>query len=455
MKTFIIKHKLPIIIFCIALVVRLILFSMNFAINDYELLPTIKGDDGYYELSQGILNGHGFTWDTEPPYDPNPLRPPLWPYLIAFFVKAFGTYWAVFAFEMLLGSFIPVLAFYIAKKLWNKDVGKWTAVVMCLEPYLILFSFILYTETSFIFFFLLSFLFLLKYIEKRVLRNAMWFGVFLAMATLIKPTVQFLPILVPLGLAIIWRKSLSWEYGKHFGAFLFVFLALLAPWFYRNKVEFGVWGISAQPAFNLYVYLVPTVLAIDNNTDFQTELNLHLEKDFNPNTITLTNSPEYTKKALDILNEHKIAIIKSGLITLVTFFTHDGMLTVFGYSDVRFENIVTKPAIYFIFHPGELISTIIYYSQSPAIFIFIMRFFWILVTISFIFGVWRCFRKEGISTAALTALCLIIYFAATTAINGFGVNARFRMPVDVFLLGFAIYGLFSLKRDNTAIANLK
>lgn len=34
-------------------------------------------------------------------------------------------------------------------------------------------------------------------------------------------------------------------------------------------------------------------------------------------------------------------------------------------------------------------------------------------------------------------------------------SGRFTMPVDVFILSFAIYGLFSIKRDNTAIAKLK
>ncbi len=417
MKSFVVKYRLEIIIFALALVARLVLFSINFSHNSHDLIPTIQGDDGYYQLS----------------------------------VKIFGSYWAAFAFEMILGSFIPVLAFWIARRLFGDRVGKWTARIMCFEPYLVLFSFIFYTETSFIFFFLVSMLFFLKYVEKQTLRNAIWFGVFLGLATLIKPTVEFLPILIPLGLRIMWRKKLTKEHAKHFAAFFAVFCLLLAPWLYRNHAEFGKWGISAQPAFNLYVYLVPTVLAIDNHTDFKIELDRQVGKaGISLNEITLANSSEYKTKAYAVLAQHKLALVKSGLTTLITFFTHDGMLTVFGYSGVQIPPLSAGvSALSLIAHPVQLTSVLGKYVAGPGALILIMRLFWIVVTIFFIFGAYRFVRREGPQTAAVAVLCIVLYFAATTAINGAGVNARFRMPVDVFILGFALYGLFSLKRDNT------
>jgi hypothetical protein len=38
-----------------------------------------------------------------------------------------------------------------------------------------------------------------------------------------------------------------------------------------------------------------------------------------------------------------------------------------------------------------------------------------------------------------------MYFAETTSINGLGVNARFRVPVEVFIFSFAVYGFFDIK----------
>jgi 4-amino-4-deoxy-L-arabinose transferase-like glycosyltransferase len=451
MKNFIKKYKLEIFIFSLALIARLALFSINYANGGHNFLATIHGDDGYYELSQGILNGHGFSWDATLPYHPNPLRPPVWPYLIAFFVKVFGSYKAPFVFELLLGSMIPVLAFWIASRLFGRRVGKWTALIICLEPYLVLFSFILYTETSFIFFFLISILFFLRYVEKQTLRNAVWFGVFLSLAILVKPTVEFLPILIPIGLAVMWRKSLTKEHLKHLVVFIAVFVLFMTPWLYRNHVEFGKWGISAQPAFNLYVYLVPTVLAIDNHTSFQAELDKQVGKaGISADEITLTNSAQYKAKAYAVLAQHKLALVKSSLTTVVTFFTHDGMLTVLGYAGIQLPSLSAGvSALSLVAHPMQLVSVIGKYIAGPGSLILIMRLFWIVVMILFFFGVYRFFRREGMQTAAVAALCIVAYFAVTTAINGMGVNARFRMPVDVFILGFALYGLLSLKRDNT------
>ena len=96
---FINKHKIELIVFAIALILRVILFMINFHIQQGNLVNTIHGDDGYYEISQGLINGHGFTGSTIEPFTPNSLRPPVWPFIIALLVWVFGTYWAVLIFQ--------------------------------------------------------------------------------------------------------------------------------------------------------------------------------------------------------------------------------------------------------------------------------------------------------------------------------------------------------------------
>lgn len=441
------RHKIEIIIFALALVARLVFFSMVFAHNSHELLPTIHGDDGYYEISQGIMNGHGFTWDTMAPWKPNPLRPPVWPFLIAFWVKIFGSYWAVFAFEMILGSLIPVLAFHVSLKIFGERVGKWVGTALCFEPYSVLFSFLLYSETCFIFFFLLFALFLLRYFQDKTIRNLVWMSVFMGLATLVKPTIQYVPIILAALMPWDSRKNVTKKILRDIAIMLALFAVVVAPWVYRNYREFGVIGMSAQPAFNLYVYLMPTVLAIDEHSTFDAEQKktVLINGFSSTDTITLATSGIYSGKALSVIKEHKVALVKSGLISLVTFFTHDGMLTVLGNLGIRIPNILNGSALSLIAHPRELTSAVIHYAASPAVIILIMRLVWIVITLFFLWGVYAHFKKEGVTTIALSALILVLYFAATTAINGFGVNARFRMPVEVFILGFAAYGFFNAK----------
>jgi 4-amino-4-deoxy-L-arabinose transferase-like glycosyltransferase len=444
-KGFFSQYKWEVVVFCIAIVLRLGLFGVNFIHNEGNLVNTIKGDDGYYELSQNILAGNGFSFDTASPYRPNPLRPPVWPYVIAG-TASVGGYGLVLALELLMGSLIPVFGLVLARRLFGALVGRWTGIIMAVEPYSILLSFILYTETCFTFFFLLSLVHLMRFIDERDMMQGVLSGLILGLAILVKPTVQFFPLLIPLFLLIAWRRELTKNLVAR--ALLVGVLAgiVMLPWAYRNKVEFGVWGMSAQPAFNLYVYLVPTVLSIDNNTNFKTELDSFVYRDgFDINSITLANAGEYKDRAMEVLLEHKGALVESALITLITFLTHDGMLTVLQYSGITFENILNTPALSLLAHPTELLSVLGHYATSPAILIPLVRIFWILTTIFMIWGIVVLFRLKQMDTKKMLALLIILYFATTTAINGLGVNARFRVPVLVFMFSFALYGLFALR----------
>ncbi|MBX4209213.1 glycosyltransferase family 39 protein [Candidatus Parcubacteria bacterium] len=456
MRNFFLKYRLEIIVFAIALAARLLFFSASFEAHGHNIVETIKGDDGYYEASQNFIHGHGFSYSSAPPYAPNPLRPPVWLFIIAAIAGIFKSYWAVFIFEVLIGSFIPVLGMIIVRKLFaQKAVWLGTGVLLALEPYCVMLSTLLYSETMFTFFFLLFFLFLIKYFEDKSYRSLAWVSVFMGLATLVKPTIQYIPIVLALFIIFEARKSLSKKTFAHALVMLGVFGAIIAPWIVRNYVEFGKIGMSAQPAFNLYIYLVPTVLSIDNHTNFKTELDSFVyKKGFDVSDITLATSDRYSSEAMAIIREHKLALAKSVATTIVTFFTHDGMLTFLAYAGKTIVNTLDKPALTILIEsPAKLFSIIGAYVRSGAAIIVIMRLVWIMVTISFFAGAAAYIRREGWRPAASAALFLVIYFALTTSINGLGVNARFRVPVDAFIFSFALYGL--LLARHTILGKLK
>src|SRR6185369_12991102 len=97
----------------------------------------------------------------------------------------------------------------------------------------------------------------------------------------------------------------------------------LLPWMYRNHSIFGTWSLSAQPAYNIYLYLTTSVLSIDHHTDFPTEFTSFLhDHHMVQDDVTLWNGGYYTHEALSILKDHKIGLIKSAGLTTITFFTH-------------------------------------------------------------------------------------------------------------------------------------
>jgi len=438
------KYHFEIIIFSLALVFRLILFFINYSVNEYNLISTIKADDGYYELSQNIINGHGFSFDNSEPYRPNSLRPPLWPYLIAFFAYL-GSYWLVFSVEIIMGSFIPVFGYKISKYLIGNKMAKILAFLMIFEPYSILLSFLLYSETPFTFFFLISIYFLVRYFEKNSLFYIVWSGVFLGLAVLIKPTVQYFPFIIPLYFALAYFGKDFKRRILHSLVYSLVIIAIISPWLYRNYNYFGKIDMTVQPVFNLYVYLVPTVLSIDNGTSFAIEIdNFVYKRGVSVFDINLANADYYKKQALPVIMEHKLALIKSVFITVITFFTHDGILTVFQYSGIKIDNIVNTPFIQLLLRPMELFKAILHYGVSPAIFIIFGRLTWYIISLLFVYGLYKLIVKNEKRIEIILFGLIVVYFAITTSINGFGVNARFRIPVTVIILSFAVNGFYAI-----------
>lgn len=446
-KNFLKKHKVVIVIFLIALIAHSALFFVNFSNNGYELVSTIRGGDGYFEISRNLTEGKGFTDKVDPPFSPDPLRPPVYPFFIAGILLLFGSYWAVLVIQLLISSVIPLLGMSIVNKVIpSNKIAISVGILLAIEPYSALFSSIFYTETVFIFLFFLFLIFFFNYFKNSSYRNIIWASLFLGLATLAKPTVQFLPIVIPFFILWHFRKAISKKLILQIIIFIGLFMITISPWLYRNHKEFGVVGMSSQPAFNLYLYFVPSTLSIENKTNYRTEFEkLIKEKGFSEKEITLTTSKYYTKKSLNILKKYPVAIIKLIGISLVTFFTHDGMLTVLQHAGYSTSVSLSKPALFLLFDsPLEFFGIIKKVVVSPLMLILLVRIIWIIITAIAIWGVIKAFIDKKINILAIFALFLIIYFAATTTINGLGVNARFRMPINIFIFMFTVYGFLNI-----------
>jgi 4-amino-4-deoxy-L-arabinose transferase-like glycosyltransferase len=443
------KHKIGTLVFSLAIAVRLALFFVNLHATNGDFISAFRGQDGYYEVSKNLIDGNGYSMDDGPIFSPEPLRPPVWIFIMALVAKIFGSYVPVFILEIILGSLIPILGMYLARRFIPSGYIPIIGVLLALDPYPILLSVLAISETCFTFLFFISLIFLFRYIENQTTRNAVWCGVFLGLAILVKPTVQFFPFLIPIAIFIIYRKSLSLVLLKHLGCFLAMCLLIITPWVYRNYKDFGAFGLSAQPAYNLYTVLVPTLLSIDTGVDYET-LHAEVQKGLDrrgESVINLTNGDRRIKEAISIISEHKMVFVKSASISVVTFFTHDGMLTILGYAGKTIPNFLHKPALVLLMtDPLELARDILKYANSPGILIFLGRLLWIAITLLFFIGAGLYLKKEKPNLFAYFALAIVAYFAIMTIANGFGMNARFRAPVTVFILTFAVYGFSALWR---------
>lgn len=440
-------HKIEIVIFLLALVVRLAYLGASLQANDLNLVGAIRGADGYFTVSQNIIAGHGFSDSSQPPYLPYSFRPPLYHYFIAWSYWLLGGYWGVIVLQILIGSILPLLAMRIVRYLFSRKIEVGTGILLALEPVSILYATIFYSEIVFMFLFSLSLLFLFRYFKGKEALYLVFSACFLGFATLTRPTTEYLPILI-IGI-LFWeaRAHVTRETVMRAVLYGVIFLAVLSPWLYRNYSLFGTAVLSPQAGVNLYANAVPSMLAIENGTSYQQEYDaVQATGITGPNGTQVGGDRGYAQTAIRILLAHPKALALSALNTGIAFFTHDGMFDVLRHIGFGADKTLGKPAIFLLLSdPAAFFGFVAYYVTKPAVLILIMRILWYLITALSIIGAVRYFRREGGTPFALVALSSVAYVGLTTLVLGLTINARYRLPVEFFIIPFALYGLLSLK----------
>lgn len=443
------NHKIEFFIFLLALLARILLFYVNLEANDGNFEETIHGGDWYFEVSKNLVLGNGFSIDG---LSPSPIHVPLYPFFLALSLLLFGGYKFAVASQIIIGALIPLIGRRVSLKLIpSEKVGIWVGIVLALEPSFVLFPSIFVTETLFIFFFLLFALSFISYLEKNDTRPLLLSSFLLGISALIKTAVQFFPVfLIPFTWWFLRKRLPLKKLVVHNVLFISIFLLLLSPWVYRNYKEFGVPGMTIMPTFNFYAILVPSVLAIENNTNFASEqISFINDRGIDMKTLTFATAPEFNREALGVVIKHPKALMKVLAINALTFFTHDGTLTVLQNAGITPESYLSKPAIMLLLSsPVEFFKTVSKYASTSFILVLVMRLFWVLLAISFLAGNFMLARKRKITAPIAFALVAVLYFVVTTLSNGLSANARFRMPVDTIILALAAYPFFALKKDN-------
>ncbi len=446
---FIRAHKIEVAIFSLALIARLFYFGLAMQAHDWNLTETSSAADGYFVISQNLLHGHGFSGAGGPPFTPSSFRAPLQPYFLAWTAGlAGGNYWLPFILTLLIGCSLPLIAMRLARRLSpSKTVVLGTGIFLALEPVSVLLSILFYSEMLSMFFLFLSLYYLFDYFERKQLLSLIISAALIGFSTLTRPTTEFLPIII--AAIILWeaRKHLTKNIITHVAAYLLIFFIVIAPWMYRNKVAFGVFALTPQTGVNLYANLLPSVLSIEHGTSFDTEFKkIEAQGISGPNATNLDQAQGYTTRALTLLAQHPIALLLTAGTIEIAFFTHDGMLNVLRLLEVRPDMSLGTSALFLLLSdPLKFLWFIGHYLQSPFVLVLLMRIVWVIATILFCIGAVHYVRKEGLTPYAATLLATIFYMALTTIIVGLTVNARYRLPVEAFIIPFALYGFLYCK----------
>ncbi|MDO8667562.1 MAG: hypothetical protein Q7K35_00490 [bacterium] len=449
------KYRIAIIIFVVSLVLRLVFAfllygSVNF--NTDNFLNSTHSD-GYYEIAYNLIHHKIFSMDSAPPIISDSVRTPGYPLIIAASFYIFDSLWPLLIIQIIIGSILPLLGRVISWEIMpNNKIANLVGWLLAVEPVGIMLSTWMISETFFTLFFFWFVLFIIKFIKAAQAENTLtlnnyqtigWAALLLGIATLIRPTALYLPvILIPAWYG--YRFFLKNQYmHKQIIIFLVIFTLTLSPWFYRNYKTFDVVSITSSKEDVMFTALAPSVLAIKNHQGYsESQIDFFKSKGFERYPmVNLDKAAWFQRQAIEVLKDNPKEFIMIAGISLLTFFTHDGMLTFLSFlgliksSGLTVGQVLAQPL-------PEMFDTLKELFFSPALSIMFMRGMWFLATLLFLMNIVRAFIKRRFTVLSALALILVAYFALTTISNGFGVNARFRFSVNVFIFMFAVEFLF-------------
>jgi hypothetical protein len=273
------KVSFPVRIYMIALILRLIpvLFTRGLGIGLDDMFQ-------YDMLARSISSGHGFRWyaqedlkmlapyvnfdrSTAKGYDPEyglytSFRAPLYPTFLAAIYLFSGIGFSRFLVArvvqvILFGAPLAPLTYYVANYFLaedvNNEIGKRSeqisrisAWIVACYPMLLVYPLGLSTENPFFVLLLISFLFLLKSINKPTAFHFLLSGIFLGLTALTRS------VIVPFaGLAIIYLIYLHRRKALLAGI---AFILIVMPWVIRNSLlHHKIVGIETSMGYNLYL----------------------------------------------------------------------------------------------------------------------------------------------------------------------------------------------------------
>ena len=425
-------------------------------------LPYTVGADAssWIEPAKSLLLHKDYVMHDHPEYD-YLYRPPVVPMFNAFFLWLGGEYGitTIIMAQIILVSVTSLLIASIADKI-QKGAG-WVAMILFLaNPNTLSTAFLIQSETIFVFFLTFSAYGLLRYAYTCRWRDILISSSMLAIATLARPTTQYLIVFFPFAcllILIVARKRTSLTFQKIFQILTASGLALLllVPWAIKLTPTEGSPTLTTSEIRSIYIHDQLVTLESYRKGISITEAVKTEAEDKTLNQTTFCNSLEYNSSARSScfkesekryirklfgypIQEYAKPIAKS----FTNFFfsgssgnwhnlleTNNQSKLVSVASNVNNQQSVTMVR--------EVLGNFGYWSITITV---LCLLFSLLLKLMSLIGVYElCKRKQF--PVLIVCLALITYFFATTLFLG---QSRYRVPIEPYFSVLATFGLLKL-----------
>jgi len=435
---------LLLVILVVSLSLRLGVFLAIYSVDPSRILD----DDSptYYNPARALFRTGHFANSPETPELPEVVRTPGYPAFIAGTWLIFGErYFPVIMIQILISVGTIMMTYVIARAVWNPVAGLISSLLLSLDCASFNYSQKLLTETLFTFILIVAVFagVSLALGKERKRKWAIFFGVALALATLVRPISYYL--IFPILMVFLVSGIVT---GRKWKEILLVFLLIALPWVVlvggwqiRNFIATGSYEFSPTIGRKLLFSRGSGIIAQRDGITVQ-EARQKIDASL-PDTEGWSRAELrdfYVKEGLSLIRQHPLLFIK----TQMRGMAH----VIFRPGEVEFLEYLTGKELITYSPVGDLLRlpfreyTRKWVVDNPFLFLpflYEMAYFVIIYT-GVIYSAWRIVSAERKSLVVHAFIWVVmLYFLIVSA--GPEATERFRVPVVPLLALYAGNGL--------------
>lgn len=396
----------------------------------------------YHRLALCLLEQQDFCLNTN--------RTPGYPAFVAAVYALFGVQpWVVLVLQVLIDAATITLTYALGVWLFSPTVAAAAALLLAVDPTSLFISSSLLTDSLFTLLFLCAVALFLRGLDSARLRWALATGLALGLAAWVRPSAQYLPVL--LFAAALCRPGWPWTRRVAFGAAaLLAFVLTISPWLHRNHQQFDAWGLATVKGETLLNWQAALFLAWrDHRTVEAVRKDLAAEarsagwvEGGNP----FDNAAVQEQVALGHIRAQPLAYASAMLRGMAFMYLNTGTDRIagkLGMVDPAAPRVNRRndPSLSSMFEralrdkgPGRLVLGAVLATIN------LMQYALALV------GCWIAWRNPRWRRLALFFMLLVAYFTVTSGVSA---EARYKMPVTplyLLLAGLAVQAAWQRRR---------
>lgn len=447
-----VTHKKSLLIYLTALFVEIILLILVASHAGWSLGPYMTGFDTieYQTLAQNLVENQTFSKSLAPPFIPNFFRSPGYPFWLAIIYWIFGSFKPAIFFGMLIFATSAVITYLIAREVFSEKLAFWSGIVFALEPRMAFSAPFLLSEQIFLPIFLLSLFFAVKFFNNPKEKKFILFSVFfIGLSSLIRGIALYVwPALMIFIFLKLYKRYRAGEILKVLVLSALTLIIVLSPWLIRNRLVFGTFQPSSLFGVQLYWGHLETLerylgvpQEVSHQKNFDRAVKLVGDNFETPQAIDIL-----TKEALAIVKENPLAYAKVYIFNSGLFFITDGYKGIASYIfDIK-PNFINFGDFLVMFRFKEMLDHLKSFSFFDLAVPIFGRILWAVITALSFIGIFLSIKNIPTRRPILILFSFIIFYFAILTGPIFSPDPRFRMPVNVFLISFALVTVLKLMK---------